>query len=323
MQPTGDWEGDSFRHEACCYLDAGELRERLVPFVVEGLERDQPVAVVGGQAALDVLADALGGDTRRLAVLQSAQSWWQDGGQRGHDCVREWDVALRSLQRTARPFRVVGEPVWLNAGTRRWSSYEAVANRAWADLPCYCLCLHDRSRLDGEVLDDVARSHPFTWDRRQAAPVPSDAYQDPWQFVLDTQPRWRERPARAVTDEVSDPRSARRALQAAVPPAWSARADDVVLAAHELVINALREVGVAELATWVEPDAGEADGSRAVLVVEVADRGPGLADPLRGYRVPGNDPEGGRGLWVAWGLADDVSVGEAPGTRVRLFFRRP
>jgi anti-sigma regulatory factor (Ser/Thr protein kinase) len=321
VRPTGDWAGDSFCHEACCYLDAGELRERLVPFVVEGLERDEPVAVVVGPTALDLLADALGGDTRRLAVLQSAQSWWRAGGQRGHGCVREWDLALRSLQRTGRPFRVVGEPVWLGEGSRRWSSYEAVGNRSWADLTCYCLCLHDRSRLDGSVLDEVARTHPFTWDRRQAAPVRSDAYQDPREFVLATQPRWRERPARAAVQEVDDPRSARRALEAAVPSAWSARADDVVLAAHELVINALREVGVAELATWVEHE--EEDGRRAVLVVEVADRGPGLADPLRGYRMPGSDPEGGRGMWVAWGLADDVSVGEAPGTRVRLFFRRP
>lgn len=319
MRPTGDWEGHSFRHEAFPYLDAGELRERLVPFVVEGLERDEPVAVVGGETALGVLDEALGQDRRRLAVLESAQSWWRAGGQRGHDCVREWDLALRNLQRTGRPFRVVGEPVWLSGGTdRRWSSYEAVANRSWADLPCYCLCLHDRSRLDGDVLADVERTHPFTWDRQHAAPVPSRAYQDPREFVLASQPAWRERPMQAATHEVSDPRPARRALFAAVPPAWQDRADDVVLAAHELVINALREVGVAELASWVEP--AERDG-RDLLVVEVTDRGPGLADPLRGYRVPGNDPEGGRGLWVAWGLADDVAVGEAPGTRVRLFFR--
>ena len=59
------------------------------------------------------------------------------------------------------------------------------------------------------------------------------------------------------------------------------------------------------------------------LVVEVADEGPGLPDATLGYVPPGPDQVGGRGLWLAWSLADDAGVDpDGPGTRIRLQFAR-
>jgi anti-sigma regulatory factor (Ser/Thr protein kinase) len=95
---------------------------------------------------------------------------------------------------------------------------------------------------------------------------------------------------------------------------WAPRSDDVVLAVHELVSNAIRAAGAAGLSTWLSGD---------VLVWEVTDAGPGLHEATAGYVPPRDDVEGGRGLWIARSLADDATVApDAPGTAIRLFFRR-
>ena len=156
-----------------------------------------------------------------------------------------------------------------------WSRFEAVANRCFAEMPYYSVCLHDRRRLPAEVLDAAARTHPFRWDGH--APVPAAAYQDPWEFVRAAQPAFVKRPPGAAVTTVTTSRQARAGLDALVPHEWRARLEDVRLAASELVTNALREAGRAQVASWTQQD---------TLVLEVSDTGGGLPDPLRGYVDP-------------------------------------
>jgi hypothetical protein len=60
-----------------------------------------------------------------------------------------------------------------------------------------------------------------------------------------------------------------------------------------------------------------------MLVIEISDGGRGLTDPLRGYAPPPKNFEGGRGMWLAWNLADDAASMSSPaGTSIRVFFRR-
>ena len=47
------------------------------------------------------------------------------------------------------------------------------------------------------------------------------------------------------------------------------------------------------------------------LTCQVVDSGPGLLDPLTGYRRP--DMSGSRGLWLARQFVDDLLIGNAPG----------
>jgi anti-sigma regulatory factor (Ser/Thr protein kinase) len=110
------------------------------------------------------------------------------------------------------------------------------------------------------------------------------------------------------------PREVRQAVLACVGGGWASRADDIVLATHEVAINGLRVSASIELACWSEGDR---------LVVEVADSGPGLPDETTGYVPPDDDPAAGRGMWLAWSLADDAAVASgATGTRIRLYFAR-
>lgn len=101
---------------------------------------------------------------------------------------------------------------------------------------------------------------------------------------------------------------AARATAAGLPPA---RARDLVLAAHEVAANAhLHGGGSATLTTWT------ADGC---FLCEVADRGDGIADPQAGTVPPPPTQVGGRGLWLARQLCDQVQVRTgAGGTVVRL-----
>ena len=309
VRPTGDWDGASFAHEAFAFSTDQELVDRVVPFAVEGLSRGEPVLVVAGERVRTLLAEELGPDVRRLSTFIAAETWWQGG----HRTLHAYDRDLRALRAVAPTWRLIGEPTWLARDDgREWSRFEAVANRCFASFPYYSLCLHDRQRLPASVLDAVARTHPLTWGG--AAPVPEPAYEDPERFLRSVRPAWRPRPAESPAVPVTTPREARRVVSAAALGWWPARLGDVVPAAHELVVNALRVAAFAAVACWTDGD---------TLVVEVTDSGPGLPDETLGYVPPPDAPDAARGMWLAWSLADDAAVDSRPtGTAVRLYFRR-
>lgn len=309
VRPTGGWDGASFAHEAFAFSADQELLDRLVPFVAEGLSRGEPVLVVAGERVRTLLVDELGADVARLARFAAAETWWQGG----HPTLHAYDRELRALHAVAPRWRLAAEPTWLARDDgREWSRFEAVANRCYATLPYYSLCLHDRLGLPDVVLHAAARTHPLTWGDR--APVPEPAYEEPERFLRSVHPAWFPRPSRASVAALTAPREARRVVAAAAIEWWPARVGEVVQAAHELVANALHVAAFAEVSTWT-------DG--ATLVVEVADAGPGLPDETLGYVPPPDGPDGGRGMWLAWSLADDAAVDSSPaGTAVRLFFSR-
>jgi anti-sigma regulatory factor (Ser/Thr protein kinase) len=90
-----------------------------------------------------------------------------------------------------------------------------------------------------------------------------------------------------------------------------ARVAEVVLAAHEVAMNALTHgQGKGAVKVW---NAGDE------LVCEVEDHGPGMLDPDAGLSLPDPSNSRGRGLWITRQLCDLVEVESAPaGTRVRL-----
>ena len=100
----------------------------------------------------------------------------------------------------------------------------------------------------------------------------------------------------------------RSASDAGLTPA---RVAEVVLAAHEVAMNAVTHGrGEGTIVIWNE--GGE-------LVFEVQDHGPGMSDPAAGHSPPRpNDPRG-RGLWIARQLCESLVIESASsGTRVSL-----
>jgi len=87
-----------------------------------------------------------------------------------------------------------------------------------------------------------------------------------------------------------------------------ARIPELVLVAHELASNAVRHGGGhGRVRVW-------RDG--AAVVCEIRDSGPGLAAArVDSYGRPAVDAPGGRGLWLAHMLCDDLAVvSDATGT---------
>jgi serine/threonine-protein kinase RsbW len=81
------------------------------------------------------------------------------------------------------------------------------------------------------------------------------------------------------------------------------RAQDVVLAVDEIATNAVRHGGGAgELTLWV------ADHK---LWFRIADNGPGLRTALP-KKPPGLRQIGGRGLWIAAQVTDELSIESGP-----------
>jgi anti-sigma regulatory factor (Ser/Thr protein kinase) len=306
---AGGWTGEGFTHEAFVFSDDAAVRDRVVPFVEEGLSRGEPVIVVADDVVRRVLATALDSRIDDLTVFSPSEGFWLGG----HETLAVYHGSMEPLLATGEPWRIVGEPTWLaQPGGEAWSRFEAVANEAFADYPYYSLCLHDRRRLDPDLVDAQLRAHPLVWDGD--APAPSPSYEPTDVFLHNAEPAWRP-PAHGVrTLEVDDLLTAPAALAAWIDfAAVRSRADAVRLAVHELVVNAVQAAGRARVSEWQE--AGRA-------VWQIQDSGPGLSDPTVGYVLPVDALESGRGLWIARSLADDSSVRSTPhGTTIQLMFR--
>ena len=112
-----------------------------------------------------------------------------------------------------------------------------------------------------------------------------------------------------TADHVSHVRAAVRRMVAGLD---CERADDVVLAVHEVAVNSVvHGVGAGRLHGW--------DDGRQ-LVFEVENRRDRNTTPT--MRAPTSDQPSGRGLWLARHLVDDLSVDVTPDSavvRLRLF----
>jgi serine/threonine-protein kinase RsbW len=106
----------------------------------------------------------------------------------------------------------------------------------------------------------------------------------------------------------------RRLVRSVARRVMSSRAGDVVLATHEVAMNALTHgQGQGAVRIWSADDE---------LVCEVEDHGPGIWDLLAGTRQPAPHRDRGRGLWIARQLSDRLEIETTPhGALVRLRWR--
>lgn len=307
---VGEWTGDSFGHEIFAYDSDDEVRDRCVPFVEEAVAEDQPVVVVAGAEVRELLEPQRRAAPGLFPLWESAESMWAGAAA----TLAAYHRAMEPLLEAGRPWRLVGQPVWLAwPGGDAWSRFEAVVNEAFAEYPYYSLCLHDTRRLDDGVVGNQRQVHPWAWDGSRPSPNPD--YVPTTEYLLQAQPPWGPPPTGVRRRRITDARSALSGLEAMVDGTGTPRQrEETLLAVYELVTNALKASGEAVVTHW---------HTDATSVWEVADDGPGLHDPAMGLAPPPSGAaEGGRGLWLARSLADDSAIrGRGPGTAVRLYFR--
>ena len=303
--------GPGFEHEALFYRGEDDFLAGILPFVLQGLARDESVLVALPHDRFTLLREALGEDAARVRFLQMERI-----GANPARIIGVWADAVAEADADGRILRGVGEPAW--HGRRdlelvECQLHELLLNRAFDDGPGWrLLCPYDELRLSRSVCEAALEAHPIRSTSTDRGP--SDRYAGDGDLALFAAPlaRPREGVLRGVFRGPRDiPATRRTVAQYARTCGLSEEQVEVLeLAASELATNSIRYGGGSgTVAMWVQ------DGA---AVVEFSDAGH-VTDPLTGRRSPSLEQEGGRGLFLVHQLCDLVQLRSSPaGTTVRV-----
>lgn len=302
----------SFTHSAFLYDTPAQYTGLLVPFLCEGLQRGESVAVATSRRRIFLLRESLGDDAAAVRFLP-ADEWYV----RPVRTIAGWAQMLRAARVAGRPAaRLVGE-VDFRGDDRSWIRFEAALNAALSG-PGHLLCPYDRSRLPAHLIEAARRTHHVLHDGGWHH---SDAYEAPERLLDDVpEPVFPARGEPVLTVPVADTVVGLRALlrHRATTEGWLSRerVEILLLAVSEIATNGIRHGGGRrELRLWVDDEA---------VVCEVADEGPHPPGPLAGYLPPDPGTPGGMGLWLVGQTCDALSLRTAGGvTYVRFALHRP
>lgn len=305
---------DPFVHPALFYRDEEEYLRGTVPFVRDGLEAGEPVAVAVPGERLALIRDALGDAADAVRLLDM-----REAGRNPGRIIPGVLRAFADAQPEGRHVRIIGEPIWAGRSDAEYPAcvqHEALINAAFRGREATILCPYDTRALDDHVIADAYATHPTVVTAGSGPPRPSDAY-----APGDVVARYNE-PLPPRPDALSfafDADSLSRARHVATGEGarlglTGVRLEDLALVTAELVTNSVvHGGGTGVLRVWPE------DG---FVVCEVRDGGR-LADPLAGRRPAPRDQRGGRGLLLVNLVSDLVRVHTgADGTTVRCWFTR-
>ena len=283
-----------------------------MPFILEGLEADEPVMVAVIQERQTVLKEALGGQAEAVKFV--------DMGEIGRNPARiipAWQrfVSVHAPER--RPIRGIGEPIWAGRSQTEileCQLHEALLNVAVdPQIPFWLLCPYDTARLDASVIEEAHRSHPVIVDTEtyHGSPRYGGRSHVDYMFGADLP----EIPGDPRTIEFT-PHNMHRigGYVTLVAYTGGARADlaaDLGVTAAELAAGSLsRGATSGSVRLWLQPDG---------LVCEVQDATL-LDDPMAGRREP--PARTSDSLWFANQLNDLVQLRSGPaGTTVRVHHR--
>lgn len=291
----------SLLHQALLCRSDRELLDHAVPFAREGLVRGEAVIAAVHRNVGEPFHWALGGEGGRAEIVDAA-AWYRHPAT---TILAYHRFITGAIAEGSPAVRIVGEPAW-PAGppgmVREWERYESVLNAVLWELPVRVLCPYQLQRVPPSIAEGARRTHPEVLDVDGVHP--SDGYVDPERFLAETV-RFAPPPRSARSRKFEHPelREARHFIERAALEARidRARSERLVAAAGEVVTNAFRHArGPVEITVWRD---GEG------FVCQIDDPGPGIPDPLAGYRPPAPDRTDGRGLWIARQLADMLEIG--------------
>jgi anti-sigma regulatory factor (Ser/Thr protein kinase) len=301
----------SFRHEALFYASADEYVDRLVPFVRDGIDADEPVFVLLPPDRMEQLQCALGRVTDGVSYADMTRV-----GENPARIIPAWQDFV-SRHAPGRPVRGIGEPFYVgrtDAERAECHLHEALLNVAFARVPIWILCAYDSRAVDAADVRAAHHNHPprppddtVAFDMARdgavaewfAAPLSPAPACDPLLFDITTLGQLRT----VVEDDA-------RAFGLD-----RGRRDECVLVVSEIATNSVMYGGRrGTFCSWIE-------GGR--LVYEIRDSGR-IAEPMVGRVRPAGGQRTGRGLWLANQLADLVQVrSNGTGTVVRVHIGKP
>jgi anti-sigma regulatory factor (Ser/Thr protein kinase) len=305
----------SFSHEALMYAGDQEFISGTAAFIRDGLAASEQMLVVVSAPKIAALRDELGRDAAGVVFADMAAV-----GANPARIIPAWREFVDEHASSGRPFRGIGEPISAERGPAELvecERHEALLNLAFADGPAWrLLCPYDIQALEPEVIEEAMRTHPVIV--AEASSMASDSYYGldsvaaPFDWPLPEPPGLIEQ-MRFGADDLSALRSYvfNLAIDLGID---RARAEDLVLAVHEIATNSVRHGGGrGTLRAWLDGNA---------VVCEVRDGGR-IEHPMAGRVTPPRDREGGRGLWIANQLCDLVQIRTyAAGSVVRMHLRK-
>ncbi len=301
---------ESYRHECVLYAGLNDFLTRMVPFIRDGLAREEPVMVAVAEPRLRALRSALGPDADAVRFEDMAAL-----GANPARIIPAWREFTRQHCGPGHPVRGIGEPIW--AGRRpadivESQFHEALLNTAVApDTPLWLLCPYDTTTLDDAVLTEAHRSHPVIvrdGNYRGSTSYGGAVHID----TLFQQPL----PAPAGPTGIVFDADRRRHIEQLIRHARTAglpvdRAAKLAIAAHDVAAAAYAGTGDARIRLW--PDG-------TTLICEITDPGV-ITDPMIGRNgTTGSARDRAAGL--ANVLCDLVQIrSSAHGTTTRIHTR--
>jgi transcriptional regulator with XRE-family HTH domain len=168
-------------HRVLTYGSDDEYVAASVPFLQEGVVRDDYVLAVTANAHIDLLRDALGTDATQVEFMDAAD--WYSSLRGAASGYRE--LVKDRFDRGAPWIRIVGEPVWSEWGQAElveWFRYEAMINLSFASSPATIVCTYDTRSLPETVIENARRTHPQVAGVGDVVASPS--YREPAEFLL-------------------------------------------------------------------------------------------------------------------------------------------
>jgi anti-sigma regulatory factor (Ser/Thr protein kinase) len=301
-----------FTHSAFLYDSLDTYVSFLVPFICEGLERDEAVAMVAPAARIDPVRERLGSDGAAVRFRTT-----EEFSVRPQRTIGLWTQVLRTASAAGRPAARIIQEINFEDQTPSWVRAESAVNAALAGQNAHLLCPYDRAALPASLVLAARRTHRIFFDGGWHL---SDDYADPSVLLGEVpEPVF---PAEGdpivvapLGESVADLRAHLRNRATAegwLPPD---RVEVLVLALSELASNGIRHGGAhRELRVWLNPKA---------VVCEVSDDGQHPPGPLAGFLPPVPGVVGGMGLWLVGQICDALSVRTAGGaTHARFALRR-
>jgi anti-sigma regulatory factor (Ser/Thr protein kinase) len=296
-------------HNLSIYDDDGDLSDRSGPFLESGVEAGDAVIAVVDQRKWALLRELLGPACEPISYVDRDAFYT-----RPEDALFAYDARVRHLVAAGAPsVRVWAEfPVFTSPEQAdAWIAYEAILNHAFAHDPVQIICGYDAREHSDAVLDGAAHTHPqMLGDAWSDNPQ----YHDPAQVVRALTPDPAALPALRRLAVPTDGTALRRTLlrEMEVDGVPALEAENLLVAASEILANADRHGnGVSGLRV------GRVEGR---FVLELADHGAGIQDPLTGYLPPRAGHGAGAGVWVARQLTSRLEFVSSPdGFATRLW----
>ena len=161
--------GEGFEHRAVVSRSTTDLVTSVMPFVLAGLDRREPVLAVVCPETRRQLERLLGRRADRIE-LHDAAEWYAAPASTLEQFERYADMPREGR---ARIVATLAPGPASTVPAAEWTRLEAQLDAGLADRALSMLCVYDAATLPGELLRDAHRTHPVVRDGRRPADAPA------------------------------------------------------------------------------------------------------------------------------------------------------